>query len=79
MELSELTLKESLLFLTTYLCEKDFSTLVYLKNKYRNRLLISRDRFNQDTTEQHHPKHHDSVRYNGTTTISLKINKHKYE
>ena len=42
-ELSELALKKFLPFATTYLCEKGFSTLVYLKNKYRNRLQVEPD------------------------------------
>jgi hypothetical protein len=37
-ELSYKALKVLILFLTTYLCEKAFSSLMCLKNKYRNRL-----------------------------------------
>jgi len=37
-ELSEKAMKILMPFVTTYLCEKSFSVLVYLKNKYRNRL-----------------------------------------
>lgn len=42
-EVSEEALKHLLLFSTTYLCEKAFSTLVYIKNKYRNRLHVESD------------------------------------
>ena len=37
-ELSKKAMKVLMPFVTTYLCEKSFSALVYLKNKYRNRL-----------------------------------------
>jgi hypothetical protein len=37
-ELSYKALKVLIPFLTTYLCEKAFSALMYLKNKYRDRL-----------------------------------------
>ena len=41
-KLSELALKQ-LPFPTTYFCEKRFSTVVHLKNKYRNRLHVEAD------------------------------------
>ncbi|KAF2879093.1 hypothetical protein ILUMI_27081 [Ignelater luminosus] len=39
-EISEEALKHLLLFSSTYLCEKAFSALVYIKNKYGNRLQL---------------------------------------
>jgi len=30
-------------FSTTYLCERDFSTLLFLENKYRNKLNVGSD------------------------------------
>jgi hypothetical protein len=41
--LSKMALKELMGFSTTYLCERAFSTMVYLKNKYRNRLCVKSD------------------------------------
>jgi hypothetical protein len=37
-ELSSKALKVLIPFPTTYLCEKAFSALVYIKNKFRNRI-----------------------------------------
>jgi len=42
-EISEAVIRPLILFSTTYLCEKGFSTYVYTKNKYRNRLNIESD------------------------------------
>ncbi|XP_074033902.1 zinc finger BED domain-containing protein 5-like [Leptinotarsa decemlineata] len=42
-KISDEALKHSLLFSTIYLCEKAFSTLVYTKNKYKNRLQVESD------------------------------------
>lgn len=42
-ELSQIALKELMGFTTTYLCEKSFSSLLFLKNKYRNRLSVEND------------------------------------
>jgi len=54
-------------FVTTYLCEKSFSVLVYLKNKYRNRLKNVEIRIKVSTIKpditklvseiQHNPSH----------------------
>lgn len=37
------SLEELIGFTTTYLCARAFSTLVYLENKYRNRLYVEND------------------------------------
>ncbi|PNF18920.1 hypothetical protein B7P43_G18239 [Cryptotermes secundus] len=42
-ELSEEALKFAMQFSTTYLYEKEFSSLLYLKTKYRNRLSVIAD------------------------------------
>ena len=42
-KLSEKALSFLVPFKTTYLCESGFSSLIYLKNKYRNRLNPSKD------------------------------------
>ncbi|KAL1265252.1 hypothetical protein QQF64_003279 [Cirrhinus molitorella] len=39
-ELSDMALKKLLPFASTYLCETGFSALVYIKNKYRARLVV---------------------------------------
>lgn len=41
--ISKIALRQLMGFSTTYLCERAFSTLVYLKNKYRNRLNVESD------------------------------------
>ena len=68
-ELSKKAMKVLMPFVTTYLCEKSFSALVYLKNKYRNRLnnveselRIQLSSMKPDITRlvhemQHHPSH----------------------
>lgn len=42
-EISKIALMELMGFTTTYLCERSFSSLVFLKNKYRNRLCLEND------------------------------------
>jgi len=42
-ELYQEATKMFLRFATSYLCEKGFSTLIYLKNKYRSRLEVEHD------------------------------------
>lgn len=42
-EISKIALKELMPFTTTYLCERSFSSLTFLKNKYRNRLCVESD------------------------------------
>ncbi len=41
--ISIIALRQLMGFSTTYLCERAFSTLVYLKNKYRNKLNVESD------------------------------------
>lgn len=41
--ISRTALRQLMGFSTTYLCERAFSTLVYLKNKYRNKLNVESD------------------------------------
>jgi hypothetical protein len=67
--LSKKAMKVLMPFVTTYLCEKSFSALIYLKNKYRNRLenVESELRIQVSTIKpdisrlvseiQHHPSH----------------------
>ncbi|XP_025193640.1 SCAN domain-containing protein 3-like [Melanaphis sacchari] len=43
LEISEAAIRPLILFSTTYLCEKGFSTYEYTKNKYINRLNIESD------------------------------------
>lgn len=38
-----IALRHLMVFSTTYLCERAFSTFVYLKNKYRNKLNVESD------------------------------------
>ncbi|XP_050545844.1 protein ZBED8-like [Daktulosphaira vitifoliae] len=42
-KLREIALRYLLVFLTTYLCEQGFSSLLVIKNKQRNRLYVSDD------------------------------------
>ena len=67
-ELSEKATKYLLPFCTTYLCEKSFSMMTYIKNKYRNKLDVEPDlRINISNImpeisdivdkKQHHPSH----------------------
>lgn len=68
--LANIALKELMGFTTTYLCERAFSSLVFLKNKYRNKLCVENDlrlkltSFNPDIesiintkTKQYHKSH----------------------
>ena len=41
--ISVTALRFLMVFTTTYLCERTFSTLVFLKNKYRNQLNVESD------------------------------------
>lgn len=41
--IAKIALKHLMGFSTTYLCERAFSTLVFLKNKYRNKLDVESD------------------------------------
>jgi len=42
-ELSNIAVKVLIGFSTTYLCERGFSSLTYLKSKYRNKLNVEDD------------------------------------
>lgn len=41
--IAKIALRNLMSFSTTYLCERAFSTLIYLKNKYRNKLNVESD------------------------------------